>query len=408
MKHLLLLLTTMSSSDNDRLKSFIEKIPKVELHAHLNGCAREASLFELAQERNVELPTHHFALPSSSNKDDSLLYNAKPRSLRDCFDMFAEIPKCVNDLDALRRITQEALEDFSIDHVAYLELRSTPKRLRRTWKEAEFATKKEYIETVISELERFSKREEERYERESASSSSDKLTRLPLMAKFIVSIDRAGTVDEAMEHAQLATDLANSGHRSMLVGVDLGGNPSKNDFRDFLPAFELARHAGLSTTIHCGEVSYKDAGDSKISVIDEIEAILAFRPNRLGHALLLPPSLDARLRALGIPVESCPTSNVMTLELAEHFHGSLIHGLKRHPQQAKWLLDGYPIAICTDDPGVFDTTLSKELFLMALAFDLGEAEIKQLVVDSIEYAFCSKEEKGFIEREAFDASEVLD
>ena len=71
------------------------------MHAHLNGSIREHTLVELAAERNVSLPPKiliHELKHHDADKE-ALLFNNKPRSLKDCFDIFAVIPHCVNDLE---------------------------------------------------------------------------------------------------------------------------------------------------------------------------------------------------------------------------------------------------------------------------------------------------------------------
>lgn len=220
---------TMSHNNHDTsLQDFVDKMPKVELHAHLNGCIREETLFELAKERNVKLSDHHFCQSTTfASPEISSMYNVRPRSLQDCFDMFAEIPKCVNDLVSLKRITREALEDFSSHHVVYLELRSTPKRLLQSFQSnnnEELCSKKEYIETVVSVLLSFERQEQARYERERMDNPNS--CRLPLVPRFIVSVDRSAPVDDAIEHVNLAVDMMKS-KNVYVVGVDLGGNPSK-------------------------------------------------------------------------------------------------------------------------------------------------------------------------------------
>ena len=85
----------------DSLHTFCKHLPKIELHAHLNGSIREHTLAELAAERNVSLP-EKFLIHENEHHDadkEALLFNNKPRSLKDCFDIFAVIPKCVNDLE---------------------------------------------------------------------------------------------------------------------------------------------------------------------------------------------------------------------------------------------------------------------------------------------------------------------
>lgn len=215
-----------TNQQSSTLEEFVEKLPKVELHAHLNGCVREATLFALAAERNVQLSDHHFC---QSNTFENAMYNVRPQSLQDCFDCFAEIPKCVNDVLSLQRITREALQDFASHHVTYLELRSTPKRLKRNFQsnEEELCTKKEYIEIVVSVMKEFECQEQARYEEECSSNDNpDSCPRLPLVPRFIVSVDRSASKNDAAEHVQLATDMYQSGD-PYVVGVDLGGNPTK-------------------------------------------------------------------------------------------------------------------------------------------------------------------------------------
>ena len=134
-------------------------------------------------------------------------------------------------------------------------------------------------------------------------------------------------------------------------------------------------------------------------------SIIDFMPDRIGHALLLPPSLQTRLQNAKIPVECCPTSNVMTLELAKDFHGSLLDGMKQHPQLPQWLESNHPISINTDDPGVFDTDPTKEWRLVQETYGLGLERIQQVLIQSMDQAFCDVETKEQIKEQmkvAFD------
>jgi len=378
-----------ATNNDEQLQQYLKDLPKVELHAHLNGCIRETTLFELAEERGVELSSHHFASPDNPLKDHHM-YNVLPRSLQDCFDMFAEIPACVNDLAALERITWEALQDFAAHHVVYLELRSTPKCLLRSHKDDSptMMDKKAYIETILKVLQQFQEQEEKRYQ---VDASRTELLRLPMVCRFIVAIDRSQSLQQATENINIVIELSRRPN-SLIVGVDLGGNPMKQDFRDFLPLFQKARDVcGLKITLRCAEIPCSDHGDESMRrARDEAAAMLDFRPNRLGHALLLPPSLQQELSDYQIPVETCPTSNVMTLELAKVVNGNLIHGLRQHPALRNWFEANHPLAIGTDDPGVFDTTATKELFLLVHAFGMSKERIAEVVVKSIDYAFCEK------------------
>jgi adenosine deaminase len=191
----------------------------------------------------------------------------------------------------------------------------------------------------------------------------------------------------------------------------------KNHFNHFLTAFERARLLNLNITLHCGtftwqlqevgrltasnsflsfegEVLCHDENDESTKICyEEVKSILTFGPDRLGHALLLPPSLQRLLSEKKIPVESCPTSNVMTLELAKSCSGSLLEGLKQHPQLQNWIKSKHPISIGTDDPGVFDTNPTKELLLLHHAFSISREGINRILLESMDHAFCDSTTK---------------
>lgn len=392
-----------------RLHKFCKAVPKIELHAHLNGTIRESTLIELAKERGVELSSKlhdaHVATSKNSHVGETkpnrdrhrLMYNTKPRSLLECFEIFAEIPNVINDLKALERITWEALHDNAAENVAYLELRTGPKQLLYDSvdkSDGGVCTKRQYIETIINVMREFEEEELERYHRQ--KTSNDVFFRLPLVPRLIVSVDRSGTVFQAEENISLAIDFFLEGN-PFIVGVELGGNPTKNDFRDFQTVFEGARKAGLPVAIHCGEVPCAENGEpNKNSTLtkaayEEAMAILNFKPERLGHALLLPDAAMKQLLTDPIPIEACPTSNTMTLELNSHHGGSLVDGLRMHPRLKKWLETGYPISLNTDDSGLFCTNSTRELLLTAKAFHIGEDALSRIIVDSLSHIFESSQ-----------------
>lgn len=89
------------------------------------------------------------------------------------------------------------------------------------------------------------------------------------------------------------------------------------------PSFELARRGGLKTTVHCGEVPSDP----------EMVEVVAFKPERLGHAVVLGEEVRQALLALDppIPIEVCPTSNLLTLALSHH---------GEHPTVRGWITAG--------------------------------------------------------------------
>ena len=176
----------------------------------------------------------------------------------------------------------------------------------------------------------------------------------------------------------------------------------KNVFKDLEPSFRKVKNSGLKVCIHCGEIPCEVEDNQPIDAmtkfaLQDTKDILAFRPDRLGHALLLTSEMYDELERDDnkIPIECCPTSNVMTLELATHHQGDLVHGLIRHPRLAHWIDNNYPISISTDDPGIFNTDPTSELILVLEALKMDNPwGIVALVMKSIEHAFESDEVKG--------------
>ena len=112
--------------------------------------------------------------------------------------------------------------------------------------------------------------------------------------------------------------------------------------------------------------------------------MLAFGPERLGHAVRVDSALESELLATRIPVEVCLTSNMKTQS---------VKGLGEHVC-ARLLQAGHPIALCTDDFGVFGTTLSNEFLLAAKAFDLSQQELFDISCAALEQAFADRNLKA--------------
>ena len=199
----------------------------------------------------------------------------KERSLAHCFQLFSLIHRLTTRHEVVTRVTREVIADAAADGVAYLELRTTPKE-----NAAEGMTRLSYVEAVLAGIE--------------ASARAD------ITVRLLLSIDRRGDGDAAMATVQLAHSLRARG----VVGIDLSGDPGIGEWGTWLLALEEAKRLHLPITLHCGEVPNPT----------EVLAMLAFEPQRLGHAVtaaadagLLPQLLASR-----IPVELCLTSNVMS------------------------------------------------------------------------------------------------
>ena len=230
-------------SDSDR------RLPKAELHAHLNGCIPLKTLRELAE-----------ATPASSLHQDDLIKGGLETlragvQLDDLDDFFALFPAiyaltCTPHATrfAARAVLQQFLEPGYLQpddppQCEYLELRTTPRA-------NEHMTREEYLNAVLDEVEVYP----------------------PGKAALLVSVDRRMSEEDAVSVVEVAIKLRKQGRR--VVGIDLCGAPSVSrsyqalstthcsrqvgNAASWLPAFELARQNGLPLTLHIAEVcSYR-------------------------------------------------------------------------------------------------------------------------------------------------------
>ncbi|DBA90010.1 TPA: hypothetical protein ACH3X2_004337 [Trebouxia sp. C0005] len=323
----------------DQLR-FCQTLPKIELHAHLNGSIRESTIRELAEKQGLSPETLRF------------LSKTGTRSLPEGFKLFAVIHTITTTHAILTRITREVVEDCADDNIVHLELRTTPKA-----RPEHGMTKASYCDAVLAGLQQY-------------ISTQESTGHRPISTGLILSIDRRETAAQAQETVDLAIRLG----RHQVIGIDLSGDPTLNSWHDWSSALNKARQHGLKITLHAAEVYAPE----------ETEHMLQFRPDRLGHMCCLSPSLEQQLFSTKIPVELCLSSNVITAS---------VKGFPDH-HFLPFYKAGHPVVLCTDDQGVFQTSLSKEYAIAAQAFQLTEDDLWTLVLRSVDYTFLSKAAKA--------------
>lgn len=347
----------MSSFELNMSTSVITRLPKIEIHAHLHGSIRKSTLIELVKEAHV----------GDSAEDAIKASVSSPTDLKNCFQLFAAIHQAVQSKTAVSRVVREVLEDFMADNVIYLELRSTPRAL------ADGTSIENYVDLVTSMIDQHNKENGDR-----------------MQVRLLVSLDRSFPPTEAQYVIDVAKNFAK--RSNAIVGIDFSGNPHRGSFVEFLPAIQNARGCNLGVTLHSAEVSEpltqpitpeECENAKKLAPFGEMDAIIGFRPERLGHAVKLTPAqVDEllRLKSLGEApfIELCPTSNIVTLVLA---------GITEHPTLGRWLAEDYPLIICTDDMGVFSCSLSQEWDLVHREMGVSLPKIAQMTLRAIDYIF---------------------
>ena len=201
-----------------------------------------------------------------------------------------------------------------------------------------------------------------------------------MIVKLMLSVGRRMSAAAAMDVVALAvaarSDSAAGGKAARVTGIDFSGDCYSGEWSTYAPAIAAAKAAGLKVTLHVGE---KD---------DEAElaAMLAAGPDRIGHLVFAGAANVARVRAAKIPLELCITSNLLTTDWSVDSHhvrewfayaappsSSPPNGAAETAAAApSSVLDlvptlAHPISINTDDRGVFDTSMTRELVLFCAA-----------------------------------------
>jgi adenosine deaminase len=181
----------------------------------------------------------------------------------------------IDSEETIRYSTRRVLEDFEADGVVYLELRTGPRAYP-----ARSITKDDYVRIILETI---------------AAYHSDRM-----VTKLILALDRKySTIEQADEIANLTIKYAPQG----VVGLDICGDPSAGDVSIFAPAFTKIREAGLHVTLHFGEVPNS-------GTVEELNALLSFQPERIGHVIYLPEEIQEEVKRRKLGLELCLSSNV--------------------------------------------------------------------------------------------------
>ena len=221
-------------ADNE-LRQLCKRIPKCELHAHINGSIRDSTLAGLLQKK--------YSLSETDSKMSRALRLLKvegddQRSLSDCFLLFDVIHAVVQTPEVVYRITREVIEDLEADGVTYAELRTTPRR--------DVMTAEEYVHAVLSAISDYEKSvshstcntfSEFYSDYQNSAKAVAHVPRKIIIVRLLLSINRAQGVASAENTVALAHELRTQegGLGKYIVGIDFSGNPYSGDFRHFVP-----------------------------------------------------------------------------------------------------------------------------------------------------------------------------
>jgi adenosine deaminase len=321
-----------------------KKLPKVELHRHLEGSLRLETMLDIARAHQITVPANIVRLSNLVQ-----VQNGEPFTYQNFLAKFATLRMFYRSPDVIHRVTREAVEDAARDNVRCLELRFTPVALSR----AERFPLEDVIDWVCE-----------------AGREAGK--KFGVVVRLIASVNRHEGVELAEQVAWIAAARLDDG----LAALDLAGNEAEFPARPFAGVFREARQSGLQVTVHAGEWG----GAENIR-----QAIEEFGVGRIGHGVrvLEDPYTAALAIERGTVFEVCITSN---------FQSGVVSAIKNHPLP-KMIAAGLNVTINTDDPSISQIALSDEYRQACEELGMSMDMLKQRILAAFQASFVLGKER---------------
>ena len=315
-------------------REFVRRLPKAELHLHLEGSIRPARLIELGRKYGTELGS------ASVEEVETKLFSY--RDFAAFLDTYRRVCEHLLEPEDYLLILSDLAHYFVDQNIRYAEVIFSPATAWRFDRDAEAILKA--LLTKSRKLEA-----EGRFQ-----------------IRWILDCVRQFGAESAMETARLAARYRAEG----VVALGLGGDENSVETRCFEEAFSWARANALYAHVHAGEVGQPS---------HVWEALTILGADRIGHGIQAArdPALMKRLRERTIGLDVCLTSNRETGAWAP---------ISANPF---WLLRrrGVPVTLNTDDPGLFKTTLVDEYLRASEAFGLLPGDLAYIALQSARSSF---------------------
>ena len=317
--------------------------PLVELHRHLDGNVRLATILEIGLRYNLGLPADTL----EGLRPYVQVVEPKP-SILDFFKKFEWLTKAMVNYDACYRIAYENVDDAYHEGIDYIELRFSPLFMA----EAHKLNPAGVVEAVVEGVK---------------AAQHD----LPTRAALIGIISRTYGVEACWKELDALLT-----HKDDIIALDLAGDELHFPGKLFVEHFKKAREAGWHAVPHAGEA----LGPESIW-----QAIRELKAERIGHAVtaVQDPALMDYLAEHQIGIESNLTSNVQT---------STVPDYASHPLKA-FLEHDIPATINTDDPGISAIDINHEYDMAVERAGLSKEQVRQAQENALQACFLSKEEK---------------
>ena len=315
----------------------IQRLPKTDLHVHLDGSLRLPTILEMAEQQKVKLPgdTVESLAPFVEVGDDC-------QSLVDYLRAFDVTLSVMQTYDSLVRTAFELGEDAAQENVRYMEVRYCP-----ILHQQQGMTLYNIVQAVLEGL-----------------AKAEKL--YGIKTGVILCGIRHISPDLSNRLADLTVAFKNKG----VVGFDLAGAEEDFPAKKHREAFSRVLANNINCTLHAGEAY----GPESIH-----QAIHLCGAHRIGHGVRLIENGDLLnyVNDHRIPLECCPSSNVQTRAVAR---------MEDHPIRLFYDL-GLRVTVNTDNRMVTRTTVSREYQILHETLGFTLDEIKELIIMGFKSAF---------------------
>lgn len=393
--------------------SFIEAIPKTDLHLHLDGSLRLSTLIELAKKENIPLP---------SQTEDGLLetvFKERYTDLPDYLQGFGLTCAVLQNEENLERVSYELAMDNLAENVRYIEVRFAPQL---------HVGGSRTIEDILRAVNRGLKRAQTEFNSQPEVKEQGGIPFyygiiacamrrfVPQMSPYYAALaDVQQHAPEKELYAAASLELARTAVQLIqeenlpITGFDLAGEEAGYPAEYHREAYRVAHKNFLKKTVHAGEAY----GPESI-----FQAITTCHANRIGHGTFLfdadkisDPSItdpERYVRELGeyiaserITMEVCPTSNLQTIPS--------MHSISEHPLR-KMLEKNLSVSICTDNRLVSRTTVTRELSLVTEHLPIDRSLFRNIIIAGFKGSFFpgSYNEKRTYVRQVIDRIRQLE
>jgi aminodeoxyfutalosine deaminase len=332
-------------------KSFIQSLPKAELHLHLEGSVDPATVAELSRRYNTPLPTENNRYDVAGSGD--VLTEDDVRRLYSYKDFngflmaFKSVTERLRSAEDYELVTYRLMQKLRQQNVVHAEVYVSVGVIR--WRG-------QPVEPIFEGMERG----RERGQRDFGVS-----------LLWIFDAVRHFGPEAAAEVFNLAARL----RERNVVGIGIGGDEARGPAEGFRDLFKKAADNGLRLTAHAGETTGPESVWGAINIGAE----------RIGHGLSAAsdPELMEVMAQKQVPLEICITSNLRT---------GACKDMQEHPVK-KFFDEGLMVTLSTDDPAMFQTSLNKEFEIARQEFSFTEDHLRELARNSIEASFLPVEKK---------------